>query len=113
MAPSPSWLRGARKKQLPMGSRTHERNSPTGAGVGATVEERRVAQESSDNTARVSNTRRLAEETLAVATATLSELEAQTEGLSRVAKELDSCEMSVVQVCVCMRASLASIPPRA
>ena len=42
--------------------------------------------------------RRIAHDTLSVATATLVELEAQTNGLSGVVRELDECDASVRKV---------------
>ena len=70
-----------------------------GGGGSAAVEERRITSLTRQGSDASASARRVAQETLAVATATLSELEMQTQGLSRVARELESCEMSVLKVC--------------
>ena len=108
MTPLPSWLPSRKAQPMATGNRKHERNSlipnaaPAG-GVGgrggsAAVQERRITSLTRQASEASESARRVAEETLGVATATLAELEMQTTGLSRVAMELESCEMSVVKV---------------
>ena len=84
--------------------------SPWSLDVPRTVEERlqRKAESlSRQGSLSAANARRVAEETLEVATATLAELAAQTDGLERVATELDKCDEHVKQVRgVCCKAGV-------
>ena len=59
---------------------------------------RAAADIAARTTTRYLSSRAVAEETLNVATATLSELHAQTKSLSRVAHELQDCEDALRQV---------------
>ena len=75
--------------------------APWSLGTPRTVEDRlqrKVDSLSRQGSLSSANARRIAEETLEVATATLAELAAQTDSLERVAVELDTCEDHVKQV---------------